>query len=78
MPVLMLTARAGVGDRVDGLDAGADDYLVKPFALGSCWPGSARCCVAAARAGRRASIRFEGHRLDSPRARCGAGTASSS
>ena len=32
-PVLMLTARDGVGDRVAGLDAGADDYLVKPFAL---------------------------------------------
>ncbi len=32
-PVLMLTARDTVDDRVDGLDAGADDYLVKPFAL---------------------------------------------
>jgi two-component system, OmpR family, response regulator len=32
-PVLILTARDGVGDRVRGLDAGADDYLVKPFAL---------------------------------------------
>jgi two-component system response regulator MprA len=32
-PVLMLTARDAVQDRVDGLDAGADDYLVKPFAL---------------------------------------------
>jgi two-component system response regulator MprA len=32
-PVLMLTAREGVSDRVAGLDAGADDYLVKPFAL---------------------------------------------
>lgn len=32
-PVLMLTARDGVADRVRGLDAGADDYLVKPFAL---------------------------------------------
>jgi two-component system response regulator MprA len=32
-PVLMLTARAAVSERVAGLDAGADDYLVKPFAL---------------------------------------------
>lgn len=32
-PVLMLTARDGVDDRVAGLDVGADDYLVKPFAL---------------------------------------------
>jgi two-component system, OmpR family, response regulator MprA len=32
-PVLMLTARGEVDDRVAGLDAGADDYLVKPFAL---------------------------------------------
>ena len=33
VPVLMLTARDEVADRVTGLDAGADDYLVKPFAL---------------------------------------------
>lgn len=32
-PILMLTARGGVSDRVAGLDAGADDYLPKPFAL---------------------------------------------
>ena len=32
-PILMLTARDGVSDRVAGLDAGADDYLVKPFAV---------------------------------------------
>lgn len=31
MPILMLTARDSVSDRVEGLDAGADDYLVKPF-----------------------------------------------
>jgi two-component system, OmpR family, response regulator len=33
VPVLMLTARDSVGDRVRGLDAGADDYLVKPFGV---------------------------------------------
>ncbi|WP_236791834.1 response regulator transcription factor [Amycolatopsis sp. GM8] len=33
IPVLMLTARGRIGDRVAGLDAGADDYLAKPFAL---------------------------------------------
>src|SRR3954449_13049854 len=34
LPVLMLTARADVTDRIQGLDAGADDYLVKPFDFG--------------------------------------------
>lgn len=33
IPVLMVTALDGIGDRVNGLDAGADDYLVKPFAV---------------------------------------------
>ncbi len=33
VPILMLTARDGIDDRVAGLDAGADDYLVKPFAF---------------------------------------------
>ena len=34
VPVLMLTALGGIDDRIDGLHAGADDYLVKPFAFG--------------------------------------------
>jgi DNA-binding response OmpR family regulator len=34
LPVLMLTARSGVPERIAGLDAGADDYLTKPFDLG--------------------------------------------
>lgn len=33
MPILMLTARANIGDRVQGLDTGADDYLPKPFSF---------------------------------------------
>jgi two-component system response regulator MprA len=34
VPILMVTARDAIDDRIDGLDAGADDYLVKPFDLG--------------------------------------------
>ncbi|MFI5097436.1 MAG: response regulator transcription factor, partial [Candidatus Acidiferrales bacterium] len=34
MPILMLTARDGVEDRIHGLDSGADDYLTKPFEFG--------------------------------------------
>ena len=33
VPILLLTAKAGVPDRVTGLDSGADDYLVKPFSF---------------------------------------------
>ena len=33
LPVLMLTARDGLGDKLDGFEAGADDYLPKPFDL---------------------------------------------
>jgi two-component system response regulator MprA len=34
VPILMLTAREAIADRIEGLDAGADDYLVKPFDVG--------------------------------------------
>ncbi|MGO0793217.1 response regulator [Herbaspirillum seropedicae] len=34
LPVLVITARDGIQDRIGGLDAGADDYLLKPFAIG--------------------------------------------
>ena len=56
-PVLMLTARDEVGDRVRGLDAGADDYLVKPFSLlelggAAAGPGSPGRPPPACRAGR--------------------------
>ena len=41
-PILMLTARDAVGDRIAGLDGGADDYLTKPFCTPSCSPACAR------------------------------------
>jgi len=64
-PVLMLTAREDVDDRVAGLDAGADDYLVKPFALRELL---ARVRALLRRAGeddaQEAMLEFEDLRLD--------------
>ena len=45
LPVLMLTARTDEVDFVVGLDAGADDYVGKPFRLAELLAGSARCCA---------------------------------
>ncbi|WP_395337395.1 response regulator transcription factor [Novosphingobium sp. BL-8H] len=56
-PVLMLTAIGGIADRVEGLEAGADDYLVKPFAFSEL---SARISAL----GRRPPVRAEAHRLE--------------
>jgi two-component system OmpR family response regulator len=55
MPVLMLTARDSVSDRIKGLDAGADDYLVKPFDSESCSPASGHYFAAAPPNGHRSS-----------------------
>jgi len=61
-PVLILTARDGVSDRIRGLDAGADDYLVKPFHLGEL---EARCRALLRRAsGADTTLRAGGVTLD--------------
>ena len=44
VPVIVLTARDEIEDRVAGLDAGAVDYLVKPFSVPSSWRACARSC----------------------------------
>ena len=49
-PVLVLTARGGLQDRVSGLRSGADDYMVKPFALEELVAGWKRSCAGRVRA----------------------------
>jgi two-component system response regulator MprA len=64
-PVLMLTARGEVDDRVAGLDAGADDYLVKPFALRELL-ARVRALLrrASEESGKQETLAFEDLRLD--------------
>ncbi len=63
VPILMLTARDAVGDRVGGLDAGADDYLVKPFALDELL-ARLRALLRRAHPDERAELRFADLSLD--------------
>src|SRR6185295_15859332 len=67
VPVLMLTARDAIADRIDGLDAGADDYLVKPFDVGEL---KARLRALLRRSGGEGdpdAVSFEELKLDSAR-----------
>jgi two-component system OmpR family response regulator len=63
VPVLMLTARDGVEDRIRGLDAGADDYLVKPFSFGELL-ARLRALVRRGAPERPAALEVDGVRLD--------------
>ena len=74
MPILMLTAKDEVRDRVAGLDTGADDYLTKPFSFDELAARVRRCCAASSasspRAGRAAaSYASPSSRWTRPRAR---------
>ena len=79
VPILMLTARDAVSDRIDGLDVGADDYMVKPFDVGEL---KARLRALLRRAGPRAgdpdALSFAEVRLDGSTARGGGRRSSSS
>lgn len=63
-PVLMLTARDQIDDRVAGLDAGADDYLVKPFALRELMARVRALLRRTEESGPDATVRFEDLCLD--------------
>jgi two-component system response regulator QseB len=68
LPVLILTARDGLGDRLQGLDGGADDYLVKPFALAEL-VSRLRALARRSLGGDTATIEIRGLRVHEP-SRC--------
>jgi DNA-binding response OmpR family regulator len=63
VPVLILTAQDGIDDRVTGLDAGADDYLIKPFALAELL-ARLRVLLRRDRSGRETLLRAEDLEMD--------------
>ena len=71
VPILMLTARSAISDRVEGLDVGADDYMVKPFDVEELKASVCeRCCAVVARCltmRRRSYFRLLEIQLDSAR-----------
>jgi two-component system response regulator MprA len=67
VPVLMLTARDAIADRIDGLDAGADDYLVKPFDVGELKARLRALLRRTVGAGDPDSLSFDELRLDGAR-----------
>jgi len=58
-PIIMLTVRNAERDKVLALDAGADDYVVKPFESRNCWPASVLPC-GVMRQAMRCRLRFQG------------------
>jgi two-component system, OmpR family, response regulator MprA len=67
VPILMLTARDAIADRIDGLDSGADDYLVKPFDVGELKARLRALLRRSTGEGDPDSLEFEELRLDSGR-----------
>ena len=67
VPILMLTARDAIADRIEGLDAGADDYLVKPFDVGELQARLRALLRRAGEAGDDGHLAFDGLRLDRDR-----------
>jgi two-component system response regulator MprA len=78
LPVLLLTARDGVAARVNGLDVGADDYLVKPFALEELLARLRALLRRAGGAGVTGTLAYADLRLDPVTREVGRGTARSS
>ena len=85
VPIIMLTALDSEADAVQGLEAGADDYVTKPFGLAELRSRSAPCCAARRAASSKATSVWDRSRSTatsgaslSRRTRCGSRSASSS